>query len=63
MATKEDVELLRTALRSEMENGLTGLRSEVKDVHRQLEVKDTQIGALLERLREANVIIAKSNQS
>jgi hypothetical protein len=46
-----------------IEKSFADVRADLKDVHRQLEVKDTQIAALLERVREANVIIAKSNYS
>jgi hypothetical protein len=42
-----------------IEKNLGEFRAELKDVNRQIEVKDTQIAALLERLREANTIIAR----
>jgi hypothetical protein len=43
-----------------IEKNLAEFRAELKDVSRQIEVKDTQIAALMERLREANTIIVKS---
>jgi hypothetical protein len=46
-----------------IEKGFADVRADLKDVQRQLEVKDTQIAALLERVREANIIITKSNHS
>jgi len=41
------------------EKGFADLKAELKDLHRQIEAKDIQIAALLERVREANVITAK----
>jgi hypothetical protein len=43
----------------DMTNPKDELRSQLNELNRQLEVKDTQIAALLERVRETHVIIAK----
>ena len=44
------------ALRAAMHERFLGIQSELKEAHRQLEVKDAQIAALLERVRESNAI-------
>jgi ppGpp synthetase/RelA/SpoT-type nucleotidyltranferase len=46
-----------------VENALSEFRTELSDMRRQIEVKDTQIAALLERVREANTIAAKAAPS
>ena len=43
-----------------VEKSFAELRGELKHVSHQIEVKDTQIAALLERLGEANAIIVRS---
>jgi hypothetical protein len=35
-----------------IEKGFADVRADLKDTHRQLEAKDTQIAAFLERMRE-----------
>ena len=44
------------ALRAAMHERFLGIQSELKDAHHQLEVKDAQIAALLERVKESNAI-------
>ena len=39
-----------------IENRFADIKADLKDTHRQLEVKDAQITALLERVRESNAI-------
>jgi hypothetical protein len=55
--TSEMIEALRAA----MHERFLGIQSELKDARRQLEVKDAQIAALLERVRESNAITMHSN--
>jgi len=43
-----------------IEKGLADVRADLKDTHRQLEVKDAQIAALLERVRESNAITMRA---
>jgi len=43
-----------------VEKGFGEVGAELKELRRQNEVKDTQIAALLERVREANVITMRA---
>jgi hypothetical protein len=43
-----------------IEKCLADVRADLKDTHRQLEVKDAQIAALLERVRESNAITMRA---
>jgi len=43
-----------------IEKGLADVRADLKDLDRQLEVKDAQIAALLERVRESNTITMRA---
>jgi len=43
-----------------IEKGLADVRADLKDTHRQLEAKDAQIAALLERVRESNTITMRA---
>ncbi len=43
-----------------IEKGFAEVRAELMELRRQIEVKDTQIAALLERVREANVITIRA---
>jgi hypothetical protein len=43
-----------------IEKGLADVRADLKDTHRQLEAKDAQIAALLERMREYVITMARS---
>ena len=43
-----------------IEKGLADVRADLKDTHRQLESKDAQIAALLERVRESNTITMRA---
>ena len=52
----KDTSEMIEALRAAMHERFLGIQSELKDAHGQLEVKDTQIAALLERARESNAI-------
>ena len=47
-------------LESLIEKGFAEVRAELMELRRQIEVKDTQIAALLERVREANVITMRA---
>ena len=53
---KDTREIIFEALRAGMHERFVGIQSELKNAHRQLEVKDAQIAALLERVRESNAI-------
>jgi hypothetical protein len=57
---KDTREIMIEALRAEMRERFIAIQSELKDAHRQLEVKDAQITALLERVRESNAITMHS---
>jgi hypothetical protein len=52
----KDTSEMIEALRAAMHERFLGIQSELKDARRQLEVKDAQITALLERVRESNAI-------
>ena len=56
----KDTSEMIEALRAVMHERLLGIQSELKDAHRQLEVKDAQISALLERVRESNAITMRA---
>jgi hypothetical protein len=43
-----------------IENRFADIKAELKDMHRRGEVKDAQIAALLERLRESNAITMRA---
>ena len=56
----KDTSEMIEALRAAMHERVLGIQSELKDAHRQLETKDAQIAALLERLRESNAITMRA---
>jgi len=43
-----------------IENRFADIKADLKDTHRQLESKDAQIAALLERVRESNAITMRA---